>query len=203
MGKNELAKKRILESSKKLFLEKGFEHVTVREIAKKAQCSHTSIYFYFKDKIGVLEEIAKKPLEQLYQNLEFTKKEDILAIEKIKRMSKVYVEFGLKNSDFYELFMTYEDIREDSEQIDWQLNDLRFRMLDLFNQVIREMFAEEDEEYNALNISQCIFYTLHGIVMTYRKSPNSFDKIEERLNEMLVHYFKFMFRRDNSLVGDQ
>lgn len=196
MGKDELAKKRILKSAKKLFLEKGFENATVREIARKAQCSHTSIYFYFKDKLGVLEEIAKTPLEELYKDLEFIKQEELSSTEKVKRMSKVYVEFGLKNSDFYVLFMTYEGIRVDSEQIDRQLNEIRLKMFNLFYQVIKEIFTdEEDEGYNALDISRCIFYTLHGIVMTYMKHNDGYGEIKERVHIMLDQYFIFIFRR--------
>lgn len=42
------AKDRILIAARELFSKKGYEQVTVREIAKKANCSHTSIYVFLK-----------------------------------------------------------------------------------------------------------------------------------------------------------
>ena len=43
-------KKMILDASVKLFVEDGFEHVTMRKIADLIEYSPTTVYLYFKDK---------------------------------------------------------------------------------------------------------------------------------------------------------
>ena len=48
-----------------LFAEKGYPHVTMREIAKQAGCSHTAIYLYFKNKEELLQHIAIPSLLEL------------------------------------------------------------------------------------------------------------------------------------------
>ena len=48
MVSEQLTRDRILEAASSLFAEKSFQEVGIREIAKRAGCSHTTIYLYFK-----------------------------------------------------------------------------------------------------------------------------------------------------------
>jgi AcrR family transcriptional regulator len=41
---------KILEAAKALFIERGFEETSIRNIAEKIEYSPTTIYLYFKDK---------------------------------------------------------------------------------------------------------------------------------------------------------
>jgi AcrR family transcriptional regulator len=61
----EETKKAILSVAGKLFAEQGFHAVTMREIAKKAGCSHTTIYIYFTDKETLLYQLSMPPLKEL------------------------------------------------------------------------------------------------------------------------------------------
>ena len=47
-------KKMILEASMKLFVEEGFENVSIRKIAELIEYSPTTVYLYFKDKNEIL-----------------------------------------------------------------------------------------------------------------------------------------------------
>ena len=67
MVSEQLTRDRILEAASSLFAEKSFQEVGIREIAKRAGCSHTTIYLYFKNKDEILFEVASAPLEKLYQ----------------------------------------------------------------------------------------------------------------------------------------
>jgi len=46
--------KMILEASMKLFVEEGFENVSIRKIADLIEYSPTTVYLYFKDKNEIL-----------------------------------------------------------------------------------------------------------------------------------------------------
>jgi AcrR family transcriptional regulator len=48
----------ILDAARALFVTKGIEAVTMREIAKKIGYSPTTIYLYFKDKETLIHEYA-------------------------------------------------------------------------------------------------------------------------------------------------
>ncbi|MFX8778120.1 helix-turn-helix domain-containing protein, partial [Acinetobacter baumannii] len=47
-------KRLILDASMKLFVEEGFENVSIRKIADLIEYSPTTIYLYFKDKNEIL-----------------------------------------------------------------------------------------------------------------------------------------------------
>lgn len=70
-------KKRILASAKKLFESKGFEKVTIEEIAWKAKVSAPSIYSIFQSKRGILLGLMDEALspEQFKALVEQVKKE--------------------------------------------------------------------------------------------------------------------------------
>ncbi|WP_127588190.1 TetR/AcrR family transcriptional regulator [Paenibacillus koleovorans] len=68
--RSEETKKNIVDAAEKLFSEHGYEAVTMREIAKEAGCSHTTIYIYFKDKEALLHQLSVPPLERLKRSLQ-------------------------------------------------------------------------------------------------------------------------------------
>ncbi len=70
-------KNRILASAKMLFESKGFESVTIDEIAREAQVSTPSIYSIFQSKRGVLLGLMDEalPLEEFEALVELGKKE--------------------------------------------------------------------------------------------------------------------------------
>src|SRR5690625_1070592 len=111
------AKERILEAASDLFSKKGYHAVSVREIAKRADCSHTSIYVYFQDKSGLLEALALPPLADLNEALSRISQETGLSnVERLVRMGEEYVSFGFKYHRLYEAFVTIEATRRSEER---------------------------------------------------------------------------------------
>ena len=64
---NSLTRDRILEAASSLLQKNLFRRLGFEKIAKRAGCSHTTIYLYFKNKDEILFEVASAPLEKLYQ----------------------------------------------------------------------------------------------------------------------------------------
>ena len=57
------AHERILNAAKSLFMKKGFSKVTTDEVCKTASVSKTSLYRYFGDMSGLLEDVVRRELE--------------------------------------------------------------------------------------------------------------------------------------------
>ena len=51
----------------KLFLEEGFDKVTIRRIAEKIEYSPGNIYFYFQNKEEILYTLYREGFEELYR----------------------------------------------------------------------------------------------------------------------------------------
>lgn len=170
------AKERILEAASELFSQKGYAAVSVREIAKRANCSHTSIYVYFQDKRGLLEALALPPIQDLNKALTRINQEPGLSnVERLVRMSEEYVSFGFKYLRLYETFMTVEATKVDAEA-NTALNQQRLEIFHVFQNVVEEITDDP-----ALDFNRILFYLLHGTVMTYIHTDEPIENVAERV----------------------
>jgi AcrR family transcriptional regulator len=99
-------KTRILDAARELFAEQGFEAVTMRKIAERIEYSPTAIYFHFKDKQALLQELCDTDFGALAQ--EFQKIARIAdPIDRLRQIGRAYVSFATEYPNHYRLmFMT-------------------------------------------------------------------------------------------------
>lgn len=55
-------RRRLLESARELFVEHGFDKVTVRDIARSARANLAAVSYHFRDKLGLYMEIVREGL---------------------------------------------------------------------------------------------------------------------------------------------
>jgi AcrR family transcriptional regulator len=92
----------ILKAATKLFIEKGIEYTTIRNIADEIEYSVGTVYVYFKDKNAILYEIHCLYFQVLHRQLTGAMKiED--PFERLKGIAKAYVAFALNNPELYDL----------------------------------------------------------------------------------------------------
>ena len=99
-------KGRILDAARELFVEQGFDAVTMRKIADRIEYSPTAIYFHFRDKQTLLRELCDADFGALAQ--EFQKIATISdPVERLRQIGRAYVGFALGYPNHYRLmFMT-------------------------------------------------------------------------------------------------
>jgi len=99
-------RQRILEAARELFVNQGYEAVTMRHIAQKIEYTPTAIYFHFKDKEDLLKELCGQDFRKLagvFQEL--GKVRDPL--QRLYELGLAYMDFGLQFPNHYRLmFMT-------------------------------------------------------------------------------------------------
>ncbi|KZD98087.1 transcriptional regulator (TetR/AcrR family) [Lactiplantibacillus plantarum] len=200
----QIARTKIIEAAKKLFEEKGVDETSIRDIAQKAGYSHTTIYLYFKSKQELFNLIAKEPLEDLY-----SKFEEIYCLKKSNEdkfflMCEQYVEFGIKQRNFYSLLTTYRGERIDKERFDNKINDLRMSALDLVSKVLLKIIPVNVESELKNNLIRGMFYFLHGVVMTYVTSLESDKELIPRVKKIVDDYIGYtFFKNDNERKTNQ
>lgn len=95
-------KGKILQAAKELFMQKGFEDTSIRNIAEKIEYSPTTIYLYFKDKDDIFCELHREGfilLNQYFRPLAHVAD----PFERLKAINKAYITFALENGEFYDL----------------------------------------------------------------------------------------------------
>lgn len=92
----------ILKAAHDLFLSKGFEQISIRNIAEAIEYSPATIYLYFKDKNELFLELHNGAFAEFNKFIQ-----DVFSIrdpfQQLTTMGKLYLEFAINNREYYEL----------------------------------------------------------------------------------------------------
>lgn len=107
---------KILDAARELFIQEGFDGVSMRKIADKIEYSPTAIYQHFADKDELFMEICHQDFRRLAQSMVgLAQVPD--PVERLRQIGLAYIEFGLKNPNHYRtMFMTPHPPIPDSDE---------------------------------------------------------------------------------------
>ena len=117
-------KKQILDASMKLFVEEGFENVTIRRIADLIEYSPTTVYLYFKDKDEIFESLHDEGFQKMQEfNHSLSSIQNPLL--RLHKMGENYIQFGMENPEYYNLmFINGEPMKKIAEPgCEWKPGD--------------------------------------------------------------------------------
>jgi AcrR family transcriptional regulator len=157
-------RKAILDASMKLFIEDGYEHVSMRKIADLIEYSATTVYLYFKDKDEILFNLHELGFQKMaeYNHSLWDIKNPLLRLHK---MGENYIQFGVQNPEFYDLMFIQRAPMEALNKMkdcDWKSGDVALgRLRDTVRECMeKKMIVEGD--VNA--VSMAIWGLVHGLV---------------------------------------
>lgn len=187
---NEFHRRNIIETAKKLFIEKGVFQTTMDDIAKEADYSKSTIYVYFKSKDEICSQIAYEDMLSFKQILiDVTQKNDSLEVA-FMEICNAYVSFYTKN--YFK--RTVGSITE--PQVVSPTRKASFELGKEIHKVIMDFLDHRIEtkeikpEIDTFQMSFVLLASLFGLVeMTYYRSPyNEYMKISKQ--EFLDYGFK-------------
>jgi AcrR family transcriptional regulator len=97
----------ILDAARELFVEQGYEAVSLRKIAERIEYSPTAIYLYFKDKDEILSHLIAEGFGQLCEQVYSISLEN--PVERLREGAKHYIQFALKNPHYYTLMFQLDE----------------------------------------------------------------------------------------------
>jgi AcrR family transcriptional regulator len=135
LREKEFKREMILAAAMELFLNEGFENVSIRKIAEKIEYSPAAIYLHFKDKDELLHDLHIKGFEKLHsEQISMMNIENPL--ERLKQHGKVYMNFALKNPEYYDLmFIKRGSGKKLSELKEW---DPGYRSYEMLRENVKE-----------------------------------------------------------------
>jgi AcrR family transcriptional regulator len=157
----------IVNTAKKLFSEKSFKSVTVRDIAKGAGISTGTIYRYYES------------LDELFLDVFFSDTNEIIRIIEgelkkgggctIRKFSEVYIGYLNENTSYYQM-MSYFMPRGmlTDEEIE-KINPIMQEVIDLIERLIKAVGHKGDTQLMA----RALFSALNGIMTSYAQYPGS------------------------------
>jgi AcrR family transcriptional regulator len=165
----------ILEAAKKIFLEKGFEQASIRNIAEEIEYSPGTIYLYFKEKDEIFHALHQEGFKKLLEYmapLQFVTE----PFERLKAMGRVYMDFAMNNKDFYDLMFIMQAPMNFEVAACWEMGDTALEGL---KDVLRDCqkagrFVGKDVEY----LSFMIWSAMHGMCALYcRERCNAYENM--------------------------
>ncbi len=190
--RSEETRKSIVEAASRLFGSKGYESVTMREIAKEAGCSHTTIYIYFKDKEALLQELSMPPLLTLFEQMDAAIAREADPDARLKAISMALISFCLVNRNMFDLFLNVKAGRIDEHSPGTEINRLRNQMFGKLADNVRECLQLSPQDERIWVSARVYYYALHGIISTYAHSEESAEQLLERLQATFLHTFDVM-----------
>ena len=159
----EALKALILKGAKKLFLEKGIEQTTIRNIADEIDYSVGTVYVYFKDKNAILHDLHSIGFQELGGYFK-----DLFAIddpmERLRKMGFVYIKFALENQEMYDLMFNVKapmEFLENSNNENWNEGAATF---DRVKQTIQECINKGHfKGHNMEPLSFMVWSLVHGM----------------------------------------
>jgi AcrR family transcriptional regulator len=119
----------ILKAAMRLYIDEGFDSLSIRRIAEKIEYSPATIYLYFKDKGEILHALHTQGFEKLY-SLQLTLDNISNPLEKLQKMGRLYMQFALENPDHYDLMFIARGVAEKiSEKNEWDVGNRSFQYL--------------------------------------------------------------------------
>jgi AcrR family transcriptional regulator len=153
----------ILKASMKLFVEKGIEQTTIRNIADAIDYSIGTVYVYFKDKSAILYALHTQCFAELggqFRVLQNVKD----PMERLKAMGKVYIQYAMDNPDKYDLMFNLKEPMEflnDIQAIGWDEGAATFEVV---RATVQECIkAGHFEGHNLEPLCYLIWSCVHGM----------------------------------------
>ncbi len=180
-------RRRIIDAARHLYVQNGYEKLSIRAIADEIEYSPATIYLYFKDKNEVMYAIHQQAFGKMMADFQ-----PILNItdpfDRLMALGQQYTQFAVENPELFDVMfiitapMETLECREDI----WTEGRMSFNML---VQVVQEcisagVFKPQDPEV----VAMMIWSTIHGYTALFiRKRMSMFS--DERRAELMTQAF--------------
>ena len=182
-------KKLILKSARALFFKKGFNNVTVDEIAKSSELGKGSIYLYFNSKEEIYAQILLNDIEDFNQQVFVLLNKKKIAADLLVEFSEIYVDFFFNDGELFRILMTYmlQPTKMNlTEKLNSQILTANARSIDVIGKILQLGVSSNEFPAN-INLKQnqnAIWGLLNGIISLYIFSGLQIKR-RERINSTI------------------
>lgn len=177
----------IIDAAERVFAEKSFSKVSMRDIARAAGISPALIYRHFPDQQHLFVEAFLLGTKRLIEHFS-----DLLAKGEpagLETAADTFIEYLTGHEQYFKMMTHFMLEGSVHEGLLDQLNAIERSMLDQFDQ----LFVKAGARHNIRLISHCFFACLNGILITFRQHPGrNPSQVNEHMN-LIGHVMARMF----------
>lgn len=186
----ESTKENILYVAEKLFSNKGYDAVGVQEIVDASGITKPTLYYYFGNKIGLLKSIAETKGSKLIEEISISTKYDNDFFSSLTETLKAFINFAMKNPDFFRFHCTLLNAPKDSEPY-----NVYKIVPEKIHNLILELFIKATNIFGNMKNKEELYSTLfHNNATSIAMSATKKDIIiDEKTIYTIIHSFIYGF----------
>jgi len=189
---NRIGKQRLLEVAEKLFTQKGYQAVSIRDIASAAGVTNAALYYYFPNKDALFDEVIEHYVEKLALRLQ---EAGLKADTPRKKLTAMLYEYAKnipeRRSLLFSLRRQPDGIHH--KQLDHQHRRMVNRMLAPIENILNSAVEQGELTSLANEYSQAslLLGLLHGMLQHHTNNSDSQIKAED-INLVINIYWNGM-----------
>lgn len=155
-------REQILEVALALFTQYGMASVTTRQIARAVGISQPSLYAHFPSANAIAGELCVRGFQALHARFAEVLQAPGTPLQRLERLGRAYIEFGLANPDVYRIgFMIEYDPTQPHPDPDPGLDE-GLKTFAVLRAVVSAVIGRDD--HHADLIAQSCWASVHGLV---------------------------------------
>lgn len=180
----------IRQTAEKLFRERGYAAIGMRELAKEVGIEAPSIYNHYKGKDDILREICFEIADKFFAAFEEAEKTDEKPSKKIKAVIKAHINVIAENIEASEVFFQEWMFLEEPNLS--KFKKLRHEYEQLFRDVIEKGIKRGDfKKANSKLVVFTIFSALNATYDLYKSTERlTQEEIAEEISNLLLKGLK-------------
>ena len=173
----------ILATATNLFVERGYDSVSMRNIAEVMEYSPATIYLYFKDKNELLYALSEKGFRKFFTSFQ-TLPAYHNPLKKLQELGHIYVRFALENPVYYDLmFIMRSPMESHHTGESWELG---MKSHGILTSVVKQCiesgyFNQKDPD----TVAFMVWSFVHGLVSF--KIRDRMKMYEDQNHEVFIH----------------
>ncbi len=178
-----------------LFAEKGFRATSTREIAEKASVAKPMLYYYFKNKDDLYNQILIKAIAPVTEEITTLKNSDLSSADKIREYININIRFAENQLQYRAL------LRRAIERNDCHVEELTNRFFIRIHTAILQIVTDGIEKGDFISQEpELATIQLHSLMEFYLNNMNIMKKIndvseKELMQQMMSHILSTLLEK--------
>jgi TetR/AcrR family acrAB operon transcriptional repressor len=190
----EITRKKILDSSAKIFSTYGYAAARLEDIAKQADVTRGAIYWHFRNKADILQNLIIERFSIIYEIIETVLAENINSLKKLKKILITLLKALESNQKLREILtiiiFKVEVVPEIEYQMKGKKKENRNR-IEIIHTLVKQaqnekLINQELDSYTVATSLNCFF---EGIITQWLTDPSLFS-LAEQAEGMIELFFK-------------
>ncbi len=180
----------ILDTAMQLFIDEGYENVSIRKIAEKIEYSPATIYLYFRDKDEIYHNLQQEGFKIFLEALSRSEAvED--PMERVIDLGHRYIRFGIENPEYYDLmFISRSPMKKVDGPKDWK--DGIESYLVLFRTAQFAIDNDKFTESDATAVASGLWSMVHGLVSLVNRGRIDMGEQEGKADKVIKVFDNFV-----------